>query len=75
MKAQKPSFCLSLNPHWFLQPEVMGISLLGTETLGWGAWYGTETPRFSVGELCSQDILPNETRKVGVYAACSYQNQ
>ena len=28
---------LTLNPHWFLHPEVMGTSLSGTGTLGWGA--------------------------------------
>ena len=33
---QKLSVSLSLNPSWFLQPEVMGVSLPGTGTLGWG---------------------------------------
>ena len=34
------SFFHQLNPHWFLQPEVVGTYLPGTGTLGWGAWYG-----------------------------------
>ena len=35
------SFCLTQpQSHWFLQPEVMGTSLLGTETLGWGVGSG-----------------------------------
>ena len=29
------SFFHQLNPHWFLQPEVMGIYLPSTGTLGW----------------------------------------
>ena len=29
-----------LNPHWFLQPEVVGTYLPATGTLGRGAWYG-----------------------------------
>ena len=33
---QKPSISLHLNPHWFLQPEVMGTSLPGIGTLGYG---------------------------------------
>ena len=34
------SFFYQLNPHWVLQLEVVGIYLLGTETLGWGTWGG-----------------------------------
>ena len=30
----------SLNPHWFLQPEVVETSLPGTGTLGWGPGVG-----------------------------------
>ena len=33
-----------LNPHWFLQPEIVGLYLPGTGTLGWGDWYGAGTP-------------------------------
>ena len=29
-----------LNPHWFLQPEVVGTYLPGTGTLGWGPGVG-----------------------------------
>ena len=39
------------NPHWFLQPEVVGTYLPGTGTLGWGAWCG-------VGTSWSSDIPP-----------------
>ena len=45
------SFFHRLNPHWFLQPEVVGTYPPGTGTLGWGTWYRAWTPR-------SQDILP-----------------
>ncbi|KAF6094767.1 hypothetical protein HJG60_011865 [Phyllostomus discolor] len=38
------SFFHWLSPHWFLQPELMGIYLPGTGTLGWGAWCGAGTP-------------------------------
>ena len=33
-----------LSPCWFLQPEVMGIYLLGTRALGLGAWCAAGTP-------------------------------
>ena len=46
---QKPSVSLSLNTHWFLQPEVMGTSLPGTGALGLGAWCAVENPRSSGG--------------------------
>ena len=39
------SFFHRLNPHWFLQPEVVGTYLPGTRTLGWGTWCGAGTPR------------------------------
>lgn len=35
------SVSLSHSLCWFSQPEVMGTSLPGTGTLGWGAWLGT----------------------------------
>ena len=38
------SFSHRHNPHWFLQPEIMGTFLLGTGTLGCGAWCGAGTP-------------------------------
>ena len=31
--------------HWFLHPEVMGICLPGTGTLGWVVWCGAGNPR------------------------------
>ena len=34
------SFFCCPNPHWFLQPEVMGIYLPGTGTLGYVVWPG-----------------------------------
>ena len=40
------SFFCCPNPHWFLQPEVMGIYLPGAGTLGWGAWCGAGIPCF-----------------------------
>ena len=40
LELQLPSVSCSHNPCWFLKPEVMGTSLPGTETLGWGAWCG-----------------------------------
>ena len=46
---QKSFVSLSHNPCWFLQPEVMGTSLPGSRTLGWGAWFGVETPCSSEG--------------------------
>ena len=45
------SFFHWLNPHWFLQPEVVRTYLPGTGTLGWGAWCGAGTSH-------SQDISP-----------------
>ena len=46
------SFFCRPNPHWFLQPEVMGIYLPGTGTLGCVVWPGA-------GITCSQGISPN----------------
>ena len=40
------------NPHWFLQPEVMGTYLPGTDTLGWVVWCGAGIPH-------SQGIPPD----------------
>ena len=37
-------FLLLTQSHWFLKPEVMGISLPGTGTLGGGAWHGAGIP-------------------------------
>ena len=34
------------NPHWFLQPEVMGTYLPGSGTLGWVVWCGAGNPSF-----------------------------
>ena len=45
------SFFHQLNPHWFLQPEVVGTYLPGTGILGCGTWCGTGTPH-------SRDIPP-----------------
>ena len=45
------SFFRRPNPHWFLQPEVMGSELPGTGTLGWVAWSGAGIP-------CSRGIFP-----------------
>ena len=60
------SFFHRLNPHWFLQPEVVGTYLPGTGTLGWGAWCGAGTP-------CSLDS-PSEfsrtTREWGTSLFC-----
>ena len=36
------NFFHRLNPHWFLQPEIVGTYLLGTGTLGWGPGVGLE---------------------------------
>ena len=52
---QKLSVSLGLNPQPFLQPEVMGTSLPGTGTLGWGAWYRAGTPHYS-GRISAADI-------------------
>ena len=38
------SFFHHPNPHWFLQPEVMGTFLPGTGTLGWVVWTGAGLP-------------------------------
>ena len=46
------SFLCHPNPHWFLQPEVMGTYLPGTGTLGWMIWSGA-------GITHSQGILSN----------------
>ena len=35
------SFFHWLNPHWFLQPEIVGTYLPAIGILGWGAWCGT----------------------------------
>ena len=40
------------NPHWFLQPEVIGIYFPGSRTLGWVVWCGAWMPH-------SPDIIPN----------------
>ena len=40
------------NPHWFLQPEVMGTYLPGTGTVGWVVWCGAGIP-------CSPGIPPD----------------
>ena len=45
------SFFYQLNPHWFLQPEVVRTCLPHTGTLAWGVWGGAGTPH-------SWDILP-----------------
>ena len=42
------NFFYRLNPHCFLQPDIMGIYLLVTGTLCWMSWCGA-------GMLCSQD--------------------
>ena len=34
------NFFHQINPHWFLQPEILGIYLPGTGTLGWGPGVG-----------------------------------
>ena len=44
-------FFHQLNLCWFLQPEVVGIYLPGTGTLGWGSWFVAEP-------LSSEDIPP-----------------
>ena len=46
------SFFHCPNPHWFLQPEVMGTYLPGSGTLGCMVWSGS-------GITCSQGIPPN----------------
>ena len=38
------SFFHKLNPHWFLQPEVVGTYLPGTGTLDWRPDVGLELP-------------------------------
>ena len=38
-------FFHQLDPHWFLQPEIMGTYLPGTGILGYGAWCWVGTPR------------------------------
>ena len=59
------SFFHRLNPHYFLQPEVMGTYLPGTGTLGWG-------PGVELGLLTPKISLPNfYPLQVGVGAACS----
>ena len=45
------SFFHQLNPHWFLQPEVMGSYFLALEPGTGGIGYGVGTP-------CSWDIPP-----------------
>ena len=54
---QKPSISLTLSPHWFLQPEVLGTSLPGTGTLAEGAWCGTGTPHSSWGTSAAEISL------------------
>ena len=59
------SFSHRLNPHSFLQPEVVGTYLPGTGTLGWGAWCGPGTP-------CSWDIpLDLYSPHLSIRPACS----
>ena len=50
--SESSSFSHWLNPHWFLQPELLGTYLPGTGTLGWCAWCAAGTPH-------SQYIPPN----------------
>ena len=38
------SFFHWLYLHWFLQPEVVGTYLPGTQTLSWGVWCGARPP-------------------------------
>ena len=52
------SVSLSLNPDWFLQPEVMGTCLCGTGTLGWGGGYGAGTPCSLGGTFDAEISLP-----------------
>ena len=52
------SISLSLNPHWFLQPELMGTSLPGTGGPGWGARFGAGTPCSSTGTSAPKLCLP-----------------
>lgn len=47
---------LGCNPHSFSQPEVIGTSFPGTETLGWRTCCGAGTLLF-LGKLCRWDIL------------------
>ena len=46
------SFFHNPNPHWFLEPEVIGTYLPGTGTQGWMVLCGAGMPR-------SRGILPN----------------
>ena len=47
---------------WFSQLEVMGTSLTGTGTLGWGSWYGAETQHSCVK---LEGILESQLEFVG----------
>ena len=49
---ESSSFFYLLNPHWFLQPEVMGTYLPGIGSLGWG-------PGMELGPLAPKISLPN----------------
>ena len=49
---------LSHNPHWFVQPEIVGNSLLATGTLGWEAWCRARIPGFSGGTSAAEVSLP-----------------
>ena len=46
------NFFHQINPHWFLRPEILGIYLPGTGTLGWG-------PGVGLGLLIPEIPLPN----------------
>nr|KAF6382411.1 hypothetical protein mPipKuh1_008798 [Pipistrellus kuhlii] len=50
------SVSLSHNPHWFLQPEVMGNYLPSSGTLGWGSGVGLASLLLTGG---LGDILPH----------------
>ena len=49
------SFFCCPNLHWVLQPEVVGIYLPGSGTLGWEVWCGAGIPR-STGFPCSRGV-------------------
>ena len=46
------SFFCHPNPHWFLQPEIIGTYLSSARTLGWAVWSGA-------GIALSQGIPPD----------------
>ena len=55
---QKPFLSLSLNLHWFIQPEVMGTSLPGTGILAWRAWCWAGTPHNSGWTFADKKSFP-----------------